>query len=100
MIDMISSVRAADSVFQRHGKMSKGLTDIRNGLGEMSEGIVGTDILSTAAGAFTLTPGNIIERAIEYSPLGFLKMRLKQVEKLLVKTVSIKDVLLMKLQDQ
>ena len=73
MIDMISSVRAADSVFQRHGKMSKGLTDIRNGLGEMSEGIVGTDILSTAAGAFTLTPGNIIERAIEYSPLGFLK---------------------------
>lgn len=73
MIDMISSVRAADSVFQKHGKMSKGLTDIRNGLGEMSEGIVGTDILSTAAGAFTLTPGNIIERAIEYSPLGFLK---------------------------
>ena len=73
MIDMISSVRAADSVFQRHGKMSKGLTDIRNGLGEMSEGIVGTDILSTAAGAFTLTPGNIIERAIEYSPLGFVK---------------------------
>lgn len=73
MIDMISSVRAADSVFQRHGKMSKGLTDIRNGLGEMSEGIVGTDILSTAAGAFTLTPGNIIERAIEYSPLGFIK---------------------------
>lgn len=73
MIDMISSVRAADSVFQKHGKMSKGLTDIRNGLGEMSEGIIGTDILSTAAGAFTLTPGNIIERAIEYSPLGFLK---------------------------
>lgn len=73
MIDMISSVRAADSVFQKHGKMSKGLTDIRNGLGEMSEGIVGTDILSTAAGAFTLTPGNIIERAIEYSPLGFIK---------------------------
>ena len=73
MIDMISSVRAADSVFQKHGKMSKGLTDIRNGLGEMSEGIIGTDILSTAAGAFTMTPGNMIERAIEYSPLGFLK---------------------------
>jgi len=73
MIDMISSIRAADSVFQKHGKMSKGLTDIRNGLGEMSEGIIGTDILSTAAGAFTMTPGNIIERAIEYSPLGFLK---------------------------
>lgn len=73
MVDMISSVRAADSVFQKHGKMSKGLTDIRNGLGEMSQGILGTDILSTAAGAFTMTPGNMIERAIEYTPIGFLK---------------------------
>jgi len=73
MVDIISSVRASDSVFQKHGKMSKGLTDIRNGLGEMSQGILGTDILSTAAGAFTMTPGNMIERAIEYTPLGFVK---------------------------
>lgn len=86
MIDMISSVRAADSVFQKHGKMSKGLTDIRNGLGEMSEGIVGTDILSTAAGAFTLTPGNIIERAIEYSPLGFVKNAVETGKEVLGKT--------------
>jgi hypothetical protein len=70
---MISSVRAADSVFQKHGKMSKGLTDLRNGLGEMSEGIIGADVLSTAASPFTMTPGNMIERAIEYTPLGFAK---------------------------
>ena len=86
MIDMISSIRAADSVFQKHGKLSKGLTDIRNGLGEMSEGIVGTDILSTAAGAFTLTPGNIIERAIEYSPLGFVKNAVETGKEILGKT--------------
>ena len=73
VVDMIASVRAADSVFQKHGKMSKGLTDLRNGLGEMSEGIIGTDVLSTAASPFTMTPGNMIERAIEYTPLGFVK---------------------------
>lgn len=72
-MDMIASVHAADSVFQKHGKMSKGLTDIRNGLGEMSEGYIGVDILSTAASPFTMTPGNIMERAVEYTPLGFVK---------------------------
>lgn len=73
IMDMISQLRAADSVFQKHGKMSKGLTDIRNGLGEMSQGIFGVDVLSTAAGAFTMTPGNMMERAIEYTPLGLVK---------------------------
>ena len=73
VIDMIASVRAADEVFQKHGKMSKGLTDLRNGLGKMSEGVVGVDILSTAASPFTMTPGNMIERAIEYTPLGAFK---------------------------
>lgn len=70
VMDMIASVRAADSVFQKHGKMSKGLTNIRNGLGQMSEGIIGADVLSTAASPFTMTPGNMLERAIEYSPIG------------------------------
>ena len=73
VIDMIASVHAADSVFQKHGKMSKGLTDIRNGLGQMSEGVLGVDVLSTAASPFTMTPGNMLERAIEYTPLGFVK---------------------------
>lgn len=80
VMDMISSVRAADSVFQKHGKMSKGLTDLRNGLGEMSEGIVGVDVLSTAASPFTMTPGNMIERAIEYTPLGFAKNAVETIK--------------------
>lgn len=73
VIDMIASVRAADSVFQKQGKMAKGLTDLRNGLGSMSEGALGVDILSTASSPFTLTPGNMLERAVEYTPLGFVK---------------------------
>lgn len=80
VMDMIASVRAADSVFQKHGKMSKGLTDLRNGLGEMSEGVVGVDILSTAASPFTMTPGNMIQRAIEYTPLGFVKNAVETIK--------------------
>lgn len=73
VMDMIASVRAADSVFQKHGKMSKGLTEIRNGLGDMSRGALGVDILSTQSTPFTMTPGNMLERAIEYTPLGVVK---------------------------
>jgi len=80
VMDMIASVRAADSVFQKHGKMSKGLTDLRNGLGEMSEGVIGADVLSTAASPFTMTPGNMLERAIEYTPLGFAKNAIETIK--------------------
>lgn len=73
VMDMIASVRAADSVFQKHGKMSKGLTELRNGLGDMSRGALGVDILSTQSTPFTMTPGNMLERAIEYTPLGVVK---------------------------
>jgi len=73
VIDMLAQARAADSVFQQQGFMSKGLTEIRNGLGNASRGVFGVDILSTAATPFTLTPGNMLERAIEYTPLGLLK---------------------------
>lgn len=73
VMDMIASVRAADSVFQKHGKMSKGLTELRNGLGDMSRGALGIDILSTQSTPFTMTPGNMLERAIEYTPLGVVK---------------------------
>lgn len=72
-IDMMSAVYAADSVFQKRGKMAEGLTKLRNGLGELSEGALGIDVLSTASAPFTLTPGNMLEKAIEYSPLGLLK---------------------------
>jgi len=82
VIDMTAAVHAADSVFQKHGEMSKGLTDIRNGLGELSRGILGIDVLSTAASPFTMTPGNILQRTVEYSPLGFLKNGIKTAQEI------------------
>ena len=72
-IDNIAKVRAADAVFQKQGKMSEGLTKLRDGLGDLSKGAFGVDILSTASSPFTLTPGNMLERAIEYTPIGFVK---------------------------
>lgn len=73
VIDKLAAVRAADEVFQKQGKMSEGLTKLRDGLGDISRGAFGVDILSTASAPFTLTPGNMLERAIEYTPLGFAK---------------------------
>ena len=85
VMDMIASVRAADSVFQKHGKMSKGLTELRNGLGDMSRGALGVDILSTQSTPFTMTPGNMLERAIEYTPLGVVKNTAETLGELLGK---------------
>ena len=73
VIDKLAAVRAADEVFQKQGKMSEGLTKLRDGLGDISRGAFGVDLLSTASAPFTLTPGNMLERAIEYTPLGFVK---------------------------
>lgn len=73
VIDKIAAVRAADEVFQKQGEMSEGLTKLRDGLGDISKGALGVDLLSTASAPFTLTPGNMLERAIEYTPLGFGK---------------------------
>ena len=73
VIDKISAVRAADAVFQKKGHMSEGLTKLRDGLGDLSRGAFGVDILSTASSPFTLTPGNMLEKALEYTPAGAVK---------------------------
>lgn len=45
----------------------------KKGIAKGSEGTIGLDIISQFATPFVRTPGNIIERSIEYSPLGFIK---------------------------
>ena len=73
VIDRLAALRAADSVFQKKGHMSKGLTHFREGLSELSKGALGIDVLSTASTPFTMTPGNMLEKAVEYTPLGAVK---------------------------
>lgn len=82
VIDKIAAVRAADAVFQKKGHMSEGLTKLRDGLGELSKGALGVDILSTASTPFTLTPGNMLEKAVEYTPLGVVKNAVETAKEL------------------
>ena len=84
VIDKLSAVRAADEVFQKKGHISEGLTKLRDGLGELSRGTFGVDILSTASSPFTLTPGNMAERAIEYTPIGAIKNAIETAKELKV----------------
>lgn len=64
---------ALEAVFQNNGLVAQGMTNVANAIGQISRGVTGTSALRQSALPFTKTPGNLAERAIEYSPLGALK---------------------------
>ena len=72
-IDTAAKCRALESVFQNDGKIAKSLNSIKKGIGELSDGLFGVDILSQTSSPFTFTPGNMISKAVEYSPFGVIK---------------------------
>jgi hypothetical protein len=81
-INMMAAIHAADAVFQKQGRMSMGLSKMREGLADMSRGAIGVDLLSTSATPFTMTPGNMLEKAIEYSPIGIAKNTAETISEL------------------
>lgn len=78
-IDQASSLIALEAVYQGDTELSKGFQKIRNGLAEMTEGMIGTDIMSTAVVPFVKTPSNVLDMALEYSPFGAVKNIVKTV---------------------
>ncbi len=64
---------ALEAVFQNNGTVAQAFSNIATGLGKLSKGTLGTSSLQQSALPFTKTPGNLVERAIEYSPFGMLK---------------------------
>lgn len=78
-IDQASSLIALEAVYQGDTELSKGFQKIRNGLAEMTEGMIGTDIMSTAVVPFVKTPSNVLDMALEYSPFGAVKNLVKTV---------------------
>ena len=64
---------ALEAVFQNNGTVAQAFSNIATGLGKLSKGTLGTASLQQSALPFTKTPGNLVERAIEYSPFGALK---------------------------
>ena len=73
VIDSAAKVQALQSVFQDDGQIADALTDIRDAIGKFSKGVAGVDVLSMAASPFVKTPGNMLSRAVEYSPFGVVK---------------------------
>jgi hypothetical protein len=68
-----AKMNALSACYQDDSALAKGFMDLRNGVAGLSKGVTGVDILSQFAMPFVKTPANIISRAVEYSPLGFIK---------------------------
>ncbi|MCR5157053.1 MAG: hypothetical protein K6C96_10275 [Butyrivibrio sp.] len=68
-----AKMNALGAVYQQDTMLSKALLDLKKGVGELSDGILGVDILSQFSMPFVKTPANVIERAIDYSPLGLVR---------------------------
>lgn len=68
-----SMQNALSAVYQDDSLLSKGMTKLKEGLGDVSKGTLGVDVLSQASMPFVRTPANVVSRGIEYSPFGILK---------------------------
>lgn len=68
-----AKLNALASVYQNDSKISDALLGFKNAIGEFSEGTVGFDILSQFSMPFVKTPANVVDRAIDYSPLGIVR---------------------------
>jgi len=69
----VAQYNALVAVYQNDSKMSDSLMKFKSAIGEMSEGALGFDILSQFSMPFVKTPANVIDRAIDYSPLGLVR---------------------------
>ena len=74
---LVARQAALEAVFQDDGAIAKGLGKIAEAMKLISEGTTGAGFLNQAAMPFTKTPGNLAERAIEYSPIGAVKNALR-----------------------
>lgn len=66
-------LNALAAVYQNDSALSKGMLDLKNSIGKISEGTLGVDVLSQFSMPFVKTPANVIDRAIDYSPVGLLR---------------------------
>ena len=66
-------INGLESCYQDDSEMAQAFLAARRLVNKMSRGLIGTDILSQFTIPFAKTPANIIQRAIEYSPLGLAK---------------------------
>ena len=77
-----AQIKALEAVYQDDSSMAQAFMGMKNAVNELSKGIVGADVLSQFTMPFVKTPANIIQRAIEYSPVGIVKNAIQTVREL------------------
>lgn len=68
-----ANLNALAAVYQNDSMLSNSLMGFKRAIGQLSEGTLGFDILSQFSMPFVKTPANVIDRAIDYSPLGAIR---------------------------
>ena len=68
-----AKMNALAAVYQQDSTLASALLGFKNSIGDLSRGLVGVDVLSQFSMPFVKTPANVIERAIDYSPLGIIR---------------------------
>lgn len=68
-----AKMNALAAVYQQDTTLANALLGFKNSIGDLSRGLIGVDILSQFSMPFVKTPANVIERAIDYSPLGLVR---------------------------
>ena len=71
--EVAAKLNALGAVYQQNSTLSNALLQFKRAVGQLSEGTIGVDILSQFSMPFVKTPANVIERAIDYSPLGIVR---------------------------
>lgn len=72
-IDATAKMKALEAVFQDDSVLYQALKGFKESAGKLSEGVIGVDLLSQTSSPFIKTPGNMLSRALEYSPFGVVK---------------------------
>ena len=70
---VVAKRAAEEAVFQNNGMVAQGFSGLKTAIGKISKGTTGSSFMEQASLPFTKTPGNLVERAIEYSPFGAVK---------------------------
>lgn len=70
---IVAKRAAEEAVFQNNGMVAQGFSGLKSAIGKISKGTTSSSFMEQASLPFTKTPGNLVERAIEYSPFGAVK---------------------------
>ena len=68
-----ATAKGLEAVYQDNTKMSDGAMKIKEGIGKITEDMLGVDVLSSPLFPFVRTPMNVIRTNLEYNPLGIVK---------------------------